>query len=311
MKSAYFFSLSPLFPVILGCLLFSASCKKDNPKPLPPGEEIGCNGHAELCEKAYNEVVFATTHNAFNYESGPISFLFPNQNFPITDQLEYGIRGFMIDVHPYDGSDPAEVDKPYVYHNFSVLGSQPLTGTLTEIKDFLEVNPNEIVSIILECYVESNQIAWAMEDAGLLPYLHSQPEGEAWPTLQQMIDDSTRLVVFSDKDDAGFLAWYHYVWDYAVETNWSNNSRGDFSCDFNRGEPENDLFIVNHFVTDATIGIGLPDSASLLNALPYIEDRVTQCQYETGKVANFLTVDFYANGDVMEAVDRLNGIEVE
>ena len=40
-----------------------------------------------------------------------------------------------------------------------------------------------------------------------------------------MINAGGRLVVLSDTDDAGLgQGWYHYVWDFAVETHFSNNS---------------------------------------------------------------------------------------
>ena len=39
------------------------------------------------------------------------------------------------------------------------------------------------------------------------------------------------------------------------------NTINDFTCDFNRGNASNDLFILNHFVTDATLGYGLYNEA--------------------------------------------------
>ena len=38
---------------------------------------------------------------------------------------------------------------------------------------------------------------------------------------------------------------------------YSVNTINNFTCNFNRGNPINDLFILNHFVTDANLGYGL------------------------------------------------------
>ena len=257
-----------------------------------------CNGFTELCGLRYNQVSYLTTHNAFN--AGDEGFQLPNQNQGLTGQLNGGVRGFMLDVYNEGGV-------PTVYHGFALLGTAPLTDNLIEIKTFLDANPNEIVTIIFESYVDANMMEDAFDAVGLLPYLHQQMLGSTWPTLQQMIDAGTRLVVLSDSDDASpSQAWYHYVWDYAVETGFSNNAPSDFTCDFNRGDSINDLFILNHFVTDATIGIGIPAQSEIVNAFDFLYPRAVDCWDEKQKFPNFPTVDFYELGEAKRAVDSLN-----
>lgn len=257
-----------------------------------------CNGDQALCDKRFNEVAFLTTHNAFNAEED--NFNLPNQTYGLTRQLNDGVRALMLDV--YD-----EGDVPTVYHSFSFLGTTPLESNLSEIKNFLDANPNEVVTIIFECYADFLMIEEAFVNTELLPYTYSQEQGEVWPTLQEMIDDNKRLLVLSDRDDAApGESWYHYVWDYAVETDFSNNALTDFDCDFNRGEPENDLFILNHFATDPTLGTGRTDLSEQANEFDYFYNRSLQCWAEAGKFPNFPTVDFYELGDALEVVDSLN-----
>jgi len=259
-----------------------------------------CNGHQELCGKPYNEVAFVTTHNAFN--AGEEGFGLPNHNFGITRQLNDGVRGLMLDV--YDEGGVATV-----YHGFSFLGTAPLESNLTEIGEFLVANPNEILTIIFECYVDSGMIEAAFTNVGLIPFLHEQTLGEDWPTLQEMINTNKRLVVFTDRNDAGVgQEWYHYVWDFAVETGFTNNAPSDFSCEFNRGDSINDLFILNHFITDATIGVGVPAQAEIVNEFDYFYNRATTCWAEKEKFPNFLTIDFHELGDAFEVADSINGI---
>lgn len=255
-----------------------------------------CNGSTDLCNRRYDEVIYATTHNAYSYDG---TFLFPNQTHPVSKQLDDGVRGLMLDVYMLGGV-------PVVYHGSSLLGAEPFIDLLVDIKDFLDQNPNEVVTIILECYITSAQVEAAFASASLMSYLHAQPAQDPWPTLQDMINSGKRLVLFSDVNDAQNQPWYHYVWDYAVETHFSNHARTDFSCAYNRGNPANDLFILNHFVTQQTLGYGIKDSAAAVNAIPYITDRANLCWSTTGKIPNFLTVDFYETGDVFQAVDQLN-----
>lgn len=257
-----------------------------------------CNGHFELCDKPFNHVAFLTTHNAYNADED--GFFAPNHNFGITRQLEDGVRGLMIDV--YDEGGVATV-----YHSVALLGTATLESNLTEIQDFLDANPNEIVTIIFECYADFELIETAFLNTEMLDYLLEQDLGEEWPTLQEMIDDGTRLVVLSDRNDAApGENWYHYVWDYAVETPFSNNSNSDFTCEFNRGDEGNDLFILNHFATDPNVGVGRPDLSELANDFDFFYNRALECFDVLGKFPNFPTIDFHELGEPLRVVDSLN-----
>ena len=115
-----------------------------------------CNGSIDLCDKRFDEVAYLTTHNAFN--SRQDSFIFPNHNTNIEAQLNSGVRALMIDV--YEDNDIS-----VVYHGYSFLGSKPLSAYLNTIKYFLDTNPNEIITIILECYTNANAIENDMSNA--------------------------------------------------------------------------------------------------------------------------------------------------
>lgn len=257
-----------------------------------------CNGADNICAKKYNEVAYLTTHNAYNATQD--TFQLPNQTYNIATQLKDGVRGLMIDVYEQEG-------KLLVYHGFPNLGTALFTSCLTDIKLFLQANPNEVVTIILECYATANAIEAAFVSVGLEGYLFAYNKEETtWPSLQTMVDNNKRLVVFTDVNDANEgQEWYHYVWDYAVETHYSNKSIEDFSCDFNRGSAENDIFILNHFITNV-IGVGVEYEANNINENPYFINRVLACQQTTSKFPNFITIDFYNLGDGLEVVNTLN-----
>jgi hypothetical protein len=260
-----------------------------------------CNGAFSLCSKKYDEVAYLTTHNAFNSSQG--NFNLPNQNLDITGQLNMGVRAFMLDVYNWFGNT-------VVYHGSAVLGTSPFEDELQKIKVFLENNPDEVVTVILECYVSANDVEAKMIQSGLMNYVYEHQQGTAWPTLQEMINNDTRCVVFSDVDDASASqGWYHYMWTNMVETHYSNNDLSDFSCDFNRGDSINDLFILNHFVTNSVLGTGMEAEAEIANSNPYFINRALDCQRQKAKFPNFVTVDFVELGDAKLVVDQLNGIE--
>ena len=253
-----------------------------------------CNGSNDLCNKKYDEVAYLTTHNAFNsaVEGFPV---LSNQTQSVAAQLNAGVRGLMLDVYDENGVST-------VYHGYAFIGSKPLSNFLDTIKIFLDNNPNEIVTIILECYTTANAIENDMNQAGLSSYLYTHPTLTPWPTLQTMINDNKRLVILSDQNDASpSQGWYHYVWDEAFENPYSAANSGEFSCNVNRGNGSNDLFILNHFITPANAA-----DAQTVNSNPYFLNRAQQCQQERGKFPNFITVDFYELGDALAVVNQFN-----
>jgi hypothetical protein len=64
----------------------------------PPGPVANCNGFAELCDRPLNQVAFPAAHNAMSAAELPRWYQ-PNQRNDIRDQLDDGIRAFLIDSH--------------------------------------------------------------------------------------------------------------------------------------------------------------------------------------------------------------------
>lgn len=255
----------------------------------------------DFMERRYDEVAFATTHNAMaNAEDG---WLLPNQRYSITRQLDDGVRGLMLDVHKLE-------DEIVLCHGceewYGQLGGyRPLVDGLAEIGLFLEENPDEVVTIIFESYVSRGDVEDAFIESGLFETLHTQSQQMQWPTLGQMAAEDRRLVVLTDHD--GLIGtWYHPVWSFAWETHWSNEYPADFSCDVNRGHISNDLFILNHFLSR-----GITPKRALakeVNENPYFQSRAMRCYESSGRIPNFVTVDHYDFGDVFRVVNALNAL---
>ena len=260
-----------------------------------------CNGYESLCVKKYNEVAYLTTHNA--YSSIEDGFYLPNQNLNISSQLNQGVRAFMLDVYSED-------DVLVLYHGVTDLGSALFEDVLNEFRTFIDENPNEVITLILEDYSSVSKLSDALFSSGIIEDLYEYDEIYGWPTLQEMIDLDKRIVLFSDNEVQNPPSWFHFLWEHAVETHFSYESIDDFSCDLNRGEEQNSLFILNHFITNFLLAISnlelYYEQVEQVNSNPYFINRVYDCALEVDKFPNFITVDFYDIGDCMQVVNVLN-----
>ena len=254
-----------------------------------------CNGSAALCDRRYDEVAYATTHNAYN--ASDEGFQLANQTHGVTRQLEDGVRGLMLDTYDQGG-------EVLVYHGIydDFLGHARLADVLSEIAGFLAEHPGEVVTIIFETYASPESTLAAFEESSAIDYVLAHTPGEAWPTLAEMIERDERLVVFTDRDGGAF-DWYMPVWDHARETPYAAGSPEELECLGGRGDERAALLIFNHFLTAIS---GSPSLAEMINHDPLLGPRVAECEAALTQQANFITVDFYEIGDTLAVTDRLN-----
>jgi hypothetical protein len=172
------------------------------------------------------------------------------------------------------------------------------------VRGFLEDNPGEVVTLIIQDEIAVEDTAAVMRAAGLEPYLHVHHEGSRWATLAELIERDERLVVLAENEGPP-PAWYHQGFELMQETPFLFREPEDMSCVPNRGDPEASLFQLNHWVQRVA-----PDrvDAVRVNAHDFIVERVLRCRDERGLLANFVAVNFYNIGDLMGAVDTLNGV---
>jgi hypothetical protein len=80
-------------------------------------------------------------------------------------------------------------------------------------------------------------------------------------------------------------------------------------CRPNRGPANAPLFLVNHWIT--TDPLPLPSNAEKVNAYAPLMRRLRECQRIRHHIPSLVAVDFYRRGDLLRAVDTLNGVEPE
>ena len=246
-----------------------------------------------LERRPYDEVAYATTHNAMS--SADDEWLVPSQEHDVPTQLADGVRGLMLDIHEQEG-------EAWLCHGYCSLGSQRLEDGLAEILVFMEDDPDAVVTLILENYVSAELLERAFDDSGLLALTTEHDPLDPWPTLRQMVRAGERVVVLTD-DEGDERPWLLHIWSHAWETPWNAEVPDDLDCSPSRGETDNALLILNHFLTDP---VALPSLAAQVNANPFFEDRALGCMEQTGQLPNFVTVDFYATGALFEVVEALN-----
>ncbi|ORX64490.1 hypothetical protein DL89DRAFT_201819, partial [Linderina pennispora] len=116
----------------------------------------------------------------------------------IKQQLKDGVRGLHLDI--YKGSTAGSVN--LCFPDCSVINGGTLAATLEIVKAWLDDNPNEVVTIFLdgaETTADPAAVEQAFVSSGIDTYmLPSKTVTGKWPTLEKMISDGTRLVVFAE-----------------------------------------------------------------------------------------------------------------
>ncbi|KAL8290107.1 hypothetical protein RQP46_003046 [Phenoliferia psychrophenolica] len=278
-----------------------------------------CNGHEEYCSRTYSNVSIIGAHDSYAVGSGNIA---ANQNYTVTTQLNNGIRMLQVQGH-MSGS------ALHLCHtNCFLLDAGTFTSYLTEVKTWLDANPNEVVTLLL---VNSDAIAatvWQASyvAAGIDTYAYTPTSVpiayDAWPTLQTLITSGKRLVSFlaqnADISSAPYLIdEFTNIWETPYdETDVS------FPCTVNRvtGTSTGKMYLVNHFldvnVTLGTTVFPAPATQALntTNALGpgtgTLLEQSNNCLSLHGSLPTFTLVDYYdmGQGSVFEYAAKLNGV---
>lgn len=299
--------------LLLFFIIATLACKKkEEPfcEIVTPIETRNCNGFPELCNKRFDEVAYAMTHNS-HANTTDFSSLAANQDGLVFEQLTTGVRGLGIKVYNTSGSITAPLfcsgapDDLYLYHGDPSLGCERFDTYLDVVKVFLENYPDEIIPITIEGSAPPNEVMQAFTNAGLEPYMHSQDFSQPWPTLLEMLNTGKRIVVFMDDGtDTDTFPYIHDMWNFLYDTHYNHSNPSTFDCNKDRGNHTGgSIFLLNHFITDIT---PQQDDAAIINELDFLLPRARGCAQTNNHIPNFVMVDFYATGDVVEVVDSLN-----
>ncbi|MCW3008208.1 MAG: hypothetical protein JWP17_2834, partial [Solirubrobacterales bacterium] len=306
-----------------------------------------CNGHAELCDRPLNEVVFAGTHNAMSSPTYP-NWLFAQQEKGLGGQLADGVHALLIDAHfgwrvnghvltdlsdrkekaaavseigqsatdaamriretLLGGNRPRGARTTWLCHGFCEVGAIGLRQGLREVADSMVARPDEVIILVVQDEGPAPaDLAQAIDASGLGALVYRGAAKPPWPTLRELIESDQRLVVLAENSP----------YDPAVP--WIHNAYDVVQeTPYHFTDPSQFSCAANRgkstnslFLVNHWIDTSpapRPSNAAKVNAYAPLLQRARTCQKERGLLPNVLAVDFYRTGDLMQVVDTLNRI---
>ncbi|KAK3180787.1 hypothetical protein K4F52_007878 [Lecanicillium sp. MT-2017a] len=298
-------SLAQLTAVATACTIPS----KPSP-PSPPSSSPACNGHQELCGRKYSAITFIGSHDsAFVGRS-----ITHNQYISVAAQLDYGVRFLQAQTRDKDGVIE-------MCHTLCLLLDQgTFEAYLREIAGWLRDKPNEVVSLLLtnpdNIPLDKFDAAFAstgLKELAFRPKKKRMAKDE-WPTLQEFIDDNSRLLVFMDYH--ADLTKVDYIMDefsYFWETPYGVTDSNFPTCAVDRpkgGDPSQLMGIMNHMLNNRSGVIVYPNqpAAPTTNSIPSIQKQVQLCKGQWSEQPNVVLLDYINVGQAAEAQLMLNNL---
>ncbi|WP_165493217.1 PQQ-binding-like beta-propeller repeat protein [Hylemonella gracilis] len=227
-------------------------------------------------QRRYDQCCFLCAHNA--YATSADGWLYAQQSYNLTDQLNAGVRAMMLDVgitqcawqwldeapwvvRQCGPTITAAQDIYFIHENLDRTALALFPGGFTalrtfangldEIRQWLVANPNEVVTLFLESQVNNATLMQqSLKAGGVWDMIfwadrpNTGPNGtwnvanQGWPTLEWMVNAGKRLVVLSQHRVVGDGIPDLYA--YAVENQFGNQGI-DAGCNPRReSRPLND-----------------------------------------------------------------------
>ena len=272
-----------------------------------------CNGHTSLCGRRYSNITMIGAHNS------PFvgQLLSDNQSKDVEEQLDRGIRFLQGQTHP------SITGKIHLCHTHCIIrDAGRLTNWLRRIKNWLDNHPDQVVSLLLTNpnNFAVQKFADSMIDSGIAAYAYTPPprlEFDDWPTLRELIDANSRLIMFLDIGaNRTAVPYILDEWAHFFETPYTQEDQDFAQCMLDRpadGRSGGRMYLVNHTLNVGLLGhgvIAVPDRIheKMTNAAQTILKHADLCLATWGRKPNVILVDRFHKGDVFKAQDVLNGL---
>ncbi|GAM40754.1 hypothetical protein TCE0_039r13348 [Talaromyces pinophilus] len=304
-------SIKNLLPIFLTCVSAATTA---------------CNNSPSLCSKSYGQITHLGAHDSPFLRDASTSYsVSGNQFYNTTVQLSAGVRLVTAQVHKNNNA------WHLCHSSCSLLDAGTLESWLSEIKTWLDGNPNDVVTVLLVNSDDAtdSELATVFESANITDYAYTPSftsATTAWPTLQELISNGTRLMTFvaslsSNSNAAYLMDEFTYIWENPYDVTSASN----FSClperpssvsgDTASALSSNRLPFMNHFL-DTNVGLGIqePDvnAASTTNGQNGTGNLLTAAETcksaYSGRQPSFILVDWFNKGPAIDVVDQLNNV---
>lgn len=305
---------------------------------LPPRQEDrACNNSPLICSKPYDTVTHLGAHDSpFLRDSSTKFSSFGNQYFNTSIQLSAGVRLLTTQVHASSNAKTGERELHVCHSSCALFDAGPLSKWLLEIRNWLDGNPNEVVTLVLVNMngVDARELEGVYSQAdiahyGYIPFDSRPPPlsnqtKSSWPTLGKMIDDGSRLVSFvqplrHDRENAPYLL---DQFTFMYENPYDVTEPGNFTCLPDRPvkksiaemQESGRMFLMNHMLYwKQAFGIEVPDHRNIETTNAWegegaLGKHMIQCGTVAKKQPTFVLVDFFNVGPAIASVDTFNKV---
>ncbi|WFD33615.1 hypothetical protein MCUN1_000428 [Malassezia cuniculi] len=290
--------------------------------PLLAKRATKCNGYSQLCNKQYSNVTYVGAHNS--YAVGQTSNSAANQNVNVTTQLNDGVRLLQIQGHTYGNSGSGI---SLCHTSCALYNGGTLEDYMKNVTSWLDENKNDVVTIIISNPSDIDVSKWAqgIQSAGLNRYAYTSDSGSVdrdnWPTLQNMISQNKRVVIFMDrKTDISqtnfILPEFNNIWE-----NPYDQRSLPFNCTADRYNrtPSKLMYLHNNVIDKEQSLLGqtfsVPNTDNLTNTNSYevVYDAVNSCAKQHNYYPTFILVDYYniGGGGPLQAAAKMNGVQYD
>ena len=274
-------------------------------------ETEACNGMVVLCHRTYDNVTFAETHNGHATHEDGIYYPASNHRTGLDAQWNAGIRAFMIDTH-YSTPNADSGDAVRLCHGSDsdayspcYYGEVDAVDWLSNLKQLMDSAPRDVVTLLIESHVTAEHVMYVLNQSNLSDWMFTHVLGEEWPTLIELINDDTRLVVFWEQGTAENYSQIHDFVVHGWTTNYGEDSTEDMTCEVHRGDGNQPVWHMNHWVSNG-LGLSDPLRSEEVNDYELLLQRAKDCWQFHENRPTFIAVDWWEDGDVVAVVEQIN-----
>lgn len=210
-------------------------------------------------------------------------------------------------VHLTNSTTNRGAKEVFLCHTVCELGATRLTEVLAELRQYLRAHPTTVLVTILENYVTDEDLQKAFAQAKVEDHAATLDHAAPLPTLQQLIDADTRLVVFTEEPPTGTVPWLNDAFTSIQDTPLGNRSAEQLGaaaqCARYRGTADSPLLMLNNWVERFPPS---PTANRPAQTAAFLTHRIARCAKIRAIPVSLIATDFYDQGDLVAVAAKLN-----